>query len=800
MSDQVGAAVAQKNQGKSKTESTITPQAPSAGEKEHIKNRENASVKAKKHRRFRLFKFIKDPKVQIFLIIIVFVLGMIGYGAYYKKSTEYVITDPRITSLYSTLKLFAASFDAVATASVPAGSPCLVVLEIARWIALLVSGTALFTIAAPYMRSMKAKLRRTIWQYRSKKLLIIGNNEDNIQIYRNSNKQPYHKVILCKKGSDVSRLDTEEIPYIFGDATAFIEHQLDISKKRRKSITIVINTGSEAENLRLSTDAANKIRKLFGDEFSDAADPKDGVKTKEDYKLDKKKAITEKLDLIRIAVLADSSNEELYLQLQRQTLGLLTYTNKYIITSEDFVEKHPFTEFMRGKSIIDENGLIPGNLSVNVMLIGFGQTNQHIYAATSAVNQFITAGKKGQIPRLKPVNYYIFDKDDAARSYLNHSCFRYETEFLEEDHSGDAFYPFPDKPANVYYDVRDINDAEFYRRLRKIIVPSDAEKRSINYIIIAFGKDMENLELAQRLSVKKHEWGLDNLCIFVKVRDKQLQNCSVFLNSASENDKDYIAICNEGENIFDIDEIIDREILRMAKSRSFAYEKSSLQSKQNEKKLTDDEIKILTNYRWHNMDPNKAASNIYDILSIRFKLDLMGVDARDDWKTFRGRYDMSLGEKINKNNKQKRLDFSAIETRILRDERAHLDSYITFLGEDTYNRYELDRLDFSTIKSENYRDEVSKYLSGGTLRANMMVQEHYRWNAFMISKGFVPVNKGNPDNKDYRLRYHKNLTTCEGLIDYDCDHENGHVIGYDAQVIDNLEIFIDELRNGDSVN
>ena len=56
-----------------------------------------------------------------------------------------------------------------------------------------------------------------------------------------------------------------------------------------------------------------------------------------------------------------------------------------------------------------------------------------------------------------------------------------------------------------------------------------------------------------------------------------------------------------------------------------------------------------------------------------------------------------------------------------------------------------------------------------TLRKNLAVQEHYRWNAFMISNGFVPATKqkilaGN--TKDYDLRTHGNLTTFEGLFDY----------------------------------
>ena len=59
-----------------------------------------------------------------------------------------------------------------------------------------------------------------------------------------------------------------------------------------------------------------------------------------------------------------------------------------------------------------------------------------------------------------------------------------------------------------------------------------------------------------------------------------------------------------------------------------------------------------------------------------------------------------------------------------------------------------------------------------SLRQNLAIQEHTRWNASMISFGFIPASidkivKDTEDHgKDYRTRTHGNLTTAAGLIDF----------------------------------
>ena len=86
----------------------------------------------------------------------------------------------------------------------------------------------------------------------------------------------------------------------------------------------------------------------------------------------------------------------------------------------------------------------------------------------------------------------------------------------------------------------------------------------------------------------------------------------------------------------------------------------------------------------------------------------------------------------------------------------------------------------------------------GSVRDNFARQEHERWNAYMISSGYVPatIEEIRTLEKSEMLarRKHANITTFEGLIDYRkiMSEKNGmseadnDVIKYDYQIMDDL--------------
>ena len=98
-----------------------------------------------------------------------------------------------------------------------------------------------------------------------------------------------------------------------------------------------------------------------------------------------------------------------------------------------------------------------------------------------------------------------------------------------------------------------------------------------------------------------------------------------------------------------------------------------------------------------------------------------------------------------------------------------------------------------------------------SLRYTMAILEHYRWNAYMLSKGVVPAKRqeilGEKTNgKNYSLRRHGNLTTMDGLVEFrkmianrDGKSElETDVIKYDYQIMDDV-IWLLTIMNQDLI-
>jgi hypothetical protein len=127
-------------------------------------------------------------------------------------------------------------------------------------------------------------------------------------------------------------------------------------------------------------------------------------------------------------------------------------------------------------------------------------------------------------------------------------------------------------------------------------------------------------------------------------------------------------------------------------------------------------------------------------------------------------------------------------------------------------------------KTENYKTRINgKKIVDYTLdfpdskRKNLAIQEHYRWNSFLISRGMVPATVEQiksekilradgrekfSNGKNYSVRRHGNLTSFEGLEEFrrivaqrdGCDELEADVIKYDYQLLDDAHWLLD--KNG----
>ncbi|MCM1220940.1 MAG: hypothetical protein NC548_41285 [Lachnospiraceae bacterium] len=567
-------------------------------------------------------------------------------------------------------------------------------------------------------------------------IYIFGYNQDNLSIYQ-SDKSKVKFIVDDISAENCTSMYIKKINFLNSKSyDAIISQIFKLILKNGCRYTVVINTKNDDKNLDISWLFVDKVKSL-----NDA---------------DKQKLF----ECLSVFVFGNPKYESIYADIVSASFGCVHYKNKYQMIAMDFINKHPFTEFMDERHIDYETSLIKNDVDINVCMIGFGKTNQQIFMTSVANNQFLTSAQ--QSVALKMVNYHLFDKNYAENNKnLNHSYYRFKNECADINSSN--YLPLPELPATETYYHLDINEPAFYNRIREITTKNSQD---VNIIIIAFNNDLENIDMAQKLVEKRREWGIDNLVIFVKVRSPK-DGYTLF------NEEKVIIIGNEKEVVFNINAISNDSIFRMAQMRNEIYD---LEYKiKTDKNFIVDEAAIEenrdnANRNWFIVKSQlERESSLYSCLSLKLKLNLLGLD-------YCG---------INDN------DLPALT------EQEYLSCYGVGDMPDTstYGKIiegkKIVRYDLNFLESK---------------RKNLAVLEHYRWNSFMISKGMIPASKAQilnetvdkngklkfTNGKNYSLRRHGNLTTFEGLMDFrkmiaqrdNCQEIECDVIKYDYQILD----------------
>ena len=543
-------------------------------------------------------------------------------------------------------------------------------------------------------------------------------------------------------------------------------------RKLERDYIIVINTQDDEKNIEICRALIKRIDKV-NDEI--------------------RKNMFLKLN---IYVFGSPKYEAIYEDIVSCGYGCIHFENKYREIAADFIEKYPLARFMDETQIDYETSYVKDDVDINVLFIGFGKTAQHLFLASVANNQFIEKGD--DVPKLKKVNYYIFDKIDAKyNKNLNHTYYRFKNE--RDELKGD-YLPFPELPANEEPRKLDVNDTEFYKDIRKIV---SRNNKDANFIVIAFGTDLENIDMGKKLAEKRNEWGLDNLVIFVKVRSMSIEDNGCYF------------IGNENEIVYNIEKLTDDCINNMARQRNWVYdieynkqekikqieqqEESNKENitnnkenieEQNEEKITIN-IEMIENQKkesnkaWHTKLPKiRRESNVYCSLSLRSKLNLMGLD----YCEIKYPDDCGIGD----------------------------NDYIKIYAFDDELAYEKVDIPAGYKKIVDYKRECAdpkrSDMAGNKLRRrDMAIQEKYRWNAFYISKGYIPASidqiTKEPDNgKNDAVRRHGCLTTFDGLMKFEKitetekidektgekSTENNYVHQYDYQILDDAWWFLND--------
>lgn len=584
-----------------------------------------------------------------------------------------------------------------------------------------------------------------LWQFsqafkaahnKNEAVYIFGFNQNNLSIYKSAkSKRKFIVDNITEK--DCTSLYIKKISFLSGKPNEEIISQIfNLIYKFDGKYTIIINTENDEKNLN--------VGRLFVEQI-EAADHTSKQKL---------------FEHLSIYIFGNPKFESIYLDIVSKSFGCIHYKNKYQMIAMDFINKHPLTEFMTEQHIDYNSSLIKNNVDINVCMIGFGKTNQQIFMTSVANNQFLTTSKQGQV--LKKVKYHLFDKNYAENNKnLNHSYYRFKNECTKVNTT--EYLPLPELPAEEIYYHLDINEPIFYNQIKDI---AKRNSNDINIVIIAFNSDLENIDLAQKLIEKRREWEVDNLVIFVKVRAPQ-KDYSLFKET------NVILIGNEAEVVYNLNEITNDSVFRMAQMRNEIYD---LEYKiTTDKNFVLDKIAITTNRKtanenWFiNKSQLERESSLYGCLSLKLKLNLLGLDycKKDD------------------------NDVPSLS------EQEYLECY--GIGDMPDNTSYGLNVEGKKIVKYDLNFPESK-------RKNLAILEHYRWNSFMISKGIIPASKEQiltetiekngkkkfTNGKNYQLRRHGNLTTFEGLTEFrqmisqrdNCEEADCDVIKYDYQLLD----------------
>ena len=684
----------------------------------------NILSKDRKERIRYIRQFKKGKGAMIYVIIIpLLVMGRVYDGARFLDS--FFESIPESVSLI-VLKF---SFDSVG--SLMSVLPIFATTVYIAFFLIIVNAFLLtFSLFQQQIWTVRQKLR---WLGTKKeRLLLIGYNPENLSVYRSEK----NRVVII--AGDIPKEDRERL-YIDNicflstkRTTELIEKALDnaLNGNKRGASVVVINIFDDEQNVAMCRRIIKRIESFGADE----------------------QAFLNFFRRFRVFVYGDATFESLYTDIEDKSKGCITYISKYRQIAMDFVDRYPFTRFMGEKQIEKDTSLISDKININTVMLGFGKTNRQLFLTSVANNQFLEK-RDGEIS-LKKVNYYVFDRANTRNDKnLNHSYYRFAEELKKADVN--AYLPMPSEPANdEFYFQLDINDHAFYSSMREIVTKNSSD---VNFVVVAYGSDLENLDMAQKLLEKKREWGVENCN----------KGYAIFDFDGVFREKDCYAFGVEKDCVYNIDCITNDRLSAIAKLRNRLYALEDRLGK-GEKHLNIEEVFETADLQWHTQKTQaERESNVYACLNLRLKLHLMGLDY------------VSAAEKGEGLTESEYLALYAAGDELRYREIA--DGYKV--------------VDYSL----NFPDSKRK---------TMAIQEHYRWNSYLISKGFVPATKERiltdktekngkavfTNGKNYKLREHGNLTTWTGLAEFrrmiaerdGVEEVQADVMKYDYQALDDL--------------
>lgn len=297
----------------------------------------------------------------------------------------------------------------------------------------------------------------------------------------------------------------------------------------------------------------------------------------------------------------------------------MTCFSKYELMARRFVADYPITRYIP-QTFFNPNRTLKDGKEINVVFIGFGKVNYQLFRMCAMQFQF--ACEKNGALASKPVNYYVYDKDEKALHNEFFSRILYE---FDEDFAHCSF-PKPEKICNLIPKKLYGSSVDVKREIKELVT-----KDSFTYFVISLECDLEDASYAQ--TVRRLFSERENYRIFVRAKNDNGEQ----LNGAD----DSVIYFGEDKRIYNHENIVNGDLMQMAQRLNLLYcdiadappwlqqLQSESADKQNDdllERLKEKKNVELMRKKWEALPVIEQYYNLYHALNMPFKLNLLGFD------------------------------------------------------------------------------------------------------------------------------------------------------------------------------
>ena len=395
----------------------------------------------------------------------------------------------------------------------------------------------------------------------------------------------------------------------------------------------------------------------------------------------------------------DKQNLPIYESFSQEKHKMRFFSYHQLIAQQLILE-YPLTSFLP-RQFIDTEKATLDDVTIQYHLLGFGPTNLEIYRHLFVTNQFPPKASKffgKEITNYKKptIEYNIYR--DPKNSLISIPRF---TNLLQ---SKKDYLPNPPISIATEEIITSFHDGSFVSHFDKQLKISDP----YHVLIIAFDDDVMNLRVLQQVLAYLIEKRLNHYHLFVQMTNRDYVQTSQLFKQ-----KNVIAF-GFGDYGYSLNQITNPIFTKIA---------SQIQSTLN------------PSIPFDSLVSEEKESLLYEAISLRFKLNLMGLDLAVQPKG------------LTEANFMKRYDVDEQSSFHRSHPRAKNDADL--------NRYK----------------PVAK-----KLRNLLARQEHLRWTANQMTKGYIPMSMEEMVNTksfvDHRVKKDARLTSFEGLFDLHHDLVN----------------------------